>query len=525
MSVNSLSPIELNALMEQAVAYFRSGQPQYAEPVLRDILNQRKSWSPALNLLSILCLQSQRMDEGLALITKSLKVDPRQPDVHHNRGLALHQLGHHDQALASFDRAIELRPDYAEAYCNRAITLAEQGRFDRAVVGYDRAITLKPGYAVAYYNRAIALEKLRRYPESLASYDKAIAIDPGMAKAYCNRGGILETLGQLDAAMASYDRAIAIDPGLPDAQNNKSLLELLTGDFEQGWRRYEWRWQSTLKSKQEFFAQPLWLNDVSIEGRTILIHAEQGFGDTIQFCRYIERVAALGARVIFRVAEPLLSLMRSLPVDCTIVPEGAVVPAFDFHCPLLSLPLAFKTTLKTIPAERPYLRVDEDKRASWGERLGARSKPRVGIAWSGSKAHRRDHFRSMTLSQIEPLLDLDLDWHCLQKEVNEHERAKLNQSRRVALHGEALHDFSDTAALIETMDLVISIDSSPVHLAGALQKPVWVLLPYVPDFRWLLHRSDSPWYPSATLFRQSQPGIWDDVIAEVVGRLPQQMGR
>jgi tetratricopeptide (TPR) repeat protein len=199
MSVNSLSPIEINALMEQAVAYFRSGQLQYAEPMLRDILGRRKSWCPALNLLSIICLQSQRMDEGLALMTKSLKVDPRQPQVHHNRGLALHRLGRHDQAIASFDRAIQLNPGYAEACCNRAIALADQGRFDPAIAGYDRAIALKPDYAVAHYNRAIALEKLRRYAESLISYDSAIAVEPALAKAHCNRGGILETLGQMTA--------------------------------------------------------------------------------------------------------------------------------------------------------------------------------------------------------------------------------------------------------------------------------------------------------------------------------------
>lgn len=515
MSTKPPSLNDANGLMEQAVEHYRCGRVQAAEPLVRDVLSRRKSWCPALNLLSIICLQSQRMDEGLALIDKSLKVDARQPEVHHNRGLALHQLGRYEQALASFDRAIAQRAHYAEAHCNRAITLAELGRFAPAVADYDKAISLKPDYATAFYNRAIALERLQRYHDSLDSYDRAIALEPRLAQAHCNRGGILETLGQLDAAMDSYDRAIALDPALADAQYNKSLLELQSGDFAHGWRRYEWRWQSALKSASRTFSQPLWLNDVSIEGRRLLVHAEQGYGDTLQFCRYIPLVHALGARLILQTPAPLVPLLQCLSGYCDIVPEGAGLPDFDFHCPLMSLPLAFGTTLDTIPRTVPYLRVDEARRAEWRNRLGTPTKRRVGIAWAGSRFHRRDHFRSMALALLGPLLTVDVEWHCVQKEIRPDDLASLGEHGRVRLHQDHLHDFSDAAALVDALDLVISVDSAPVHLAGALGKPIWILLSQPSDFRWLRERDDSPWYPTARLFRQRESGDWSTVVAAV----------
>jgi hypothetical protein len=317
----------------------------------------------------------------------------------------------------------------------------------------------------------------------------------------------------MEEALASFDRAIAIKPDYAEGYWNKSLGLLLAGDFAQGWELHEWRWKSetTLGLQSRNFPQRLWLGTEDIAGKTILLHAEQGLGDTIQFCRYARLVKALGAKVVLEVPKALRSLLSGLEGVDELVEQGEALPAFDYHCPLLSLPLAFKTDLTNVPGSRPYLAASPQKRDAWAQRLGAKSKPRAGLVWSGSTLHKNDHNRSLTLQQLLPHLPDCCEYLSLQKEVRDVDKAVLEGSG-IRHYGEELEDFTDTAALCELMDLVISVDTSVAHLAGAIGKETWVLLPYSPDWRWLLDRHDSPWYASMTLYRQDETREWPSVL-------------
>jgi Glycosyltransferase family 9 (heptosyltransferase) len=294
------------------------------------------------------------------------------------------------------------------------------------------------------------------------------------------------------------------------------MLRLLIGDFDRGWVKYEWRWKTeSLALPKRNFSQPLWLGAEALDGKAILLHSDQGFGDTIQFCRYVPLVAERGARVILEVPRPLRELMSTLTGAEQIVSSGNPLPDFDMHCPLLSLPLAFGPQLETIPAATPYLRASSQSLMNWDTRLGSKHHRRIGLVWSGSPTHKNDQNRSIRLSSLLSLLDIEATFVSLQKDVRDDDVTILKNRSDLLHFGDALENFSDTAALISNLDVVISVDTSVAHLAGALAKPVWVLLPFVPDWRWLLDRNDSPWYPTARLFRQDDARAWDNVIARV----------
>jgi Tfp pilus assembly protein PilF len=419
-------------------------------------------------------------------------------------------------ALASYDRALALRPDHAETLSNRGNALKDLKRFAEALASYDGALAIRPDYAEAHYNRGITLKELKRLPEALASYDRAVAIRPDYAEAFNNRGDILNELRRFEEAFASYQKAQEIAPDYADAHWNEAVLRLLTGDLAAGWAKYEWRWKKpAVASRRRDFPQPQWDGVQSIADKTILLHAEQGHGDAIQFCRYVPQVAARGARVILRVAASLRKLMTSLAGVAQLVAVGEPLPAFDIHCPLLSLPHAFGTKLETIPAATPYLRAPADAVPACELRLGATRRPRIGVAWAGSRTHQNDRNRSIGLGTLLRFLDADATFVSLQKELRAGDEALLRGRDDIVHLGDGLNDFSDTAALMMNLDLMITVDTSLAHLAGALGMPVWILLPFAPDWRWLLDRDTSPWYPSARLFRQSRPDDWDEVIARV----------
>jgi len=305
-------------------------------------------------------------------------------------------------------------------------------------------------------------------------------------------------------------------PDYADAHYNEALCRLVLGDFDRGWEMQEWRWKTEqLRDSKHSFTQALWLGHENISGKTILLHAEQGFGDTIQFCRYVPLLAARGARVILEVQEPLRELMTGLVGATQVVCRGDPLPDFDVYCPLLSLPLAFGTRLETIPSAVPYLCASSQRMMDWDTRLGPKRRPRIGLAWSGLPTHKNDHNRSIRLGALLSLLDIDATFVSLQKGVRPADATILKERSDLLHFGSEIRDFSDTAALISNLDLVISVDTSVVHLAGALAKPVWAMLPFTPDWRWLLDRDDSPWYPTVRLFRQDDTRAWDKVIARV----------
>ena len=464
----------------------------------------------------------KQFDAAIASYDKAIALRPNYAEAYNNRGNVFQALKQFDAAIASYDKAIALRPNYAEAYFDRGHALQEIKQFDAAITSYDKAIALRPDYAEAYDSRGNTFKDLKKYDAALTSCDKAISRNPNYAEAYVTRGNVLQEIKQFDIALENYDKAISLKSDFALSHWNKSLLLLLLGEFHKGWNEFEWRWRwSDFPSPKRNFTQPLWVGKGSLAGKTILLHSEQGLGDAIQFSRYATMVSALGARVILEAGKPLLSLFSTLSGVSQWVERGSPLPSFDFHCPLLSLPLAFKTHRDSIPSSVPYLFSDPEKVSRWQSRLGAKYKPRVGIVWSGSPTHKNDRNRSILLSQLIKHLPDDCLYVSLQKEVRDTDKDVLGYRNDILHYGSELNDFSDTAALCELMDIVISVDTSVAHLAGALGKEVWILLPYVPDWRWLLDRNDSPWYPTAKLYRQEVIGDWDGVLEKVKSDLMQ----
>ena len=388
-------------------------------------------------------------------------------------------------------------------------------RHEEALESYNQALAINPMNARTYYNRGITLRHLKRHTEALDSYNQVLAIMPHYPEALYNRGIVLEDLKNYEKALESYRQAQFIKPDYAQAHWNEGLCLLLLGDFELGWQKYEWRWKNEFFiSELSDFQQPLWLGEENIEGKTLLLHSEQGLGDTIQFCRYVKKVKELGAKVILEVQAPLKTLLQNLDGVSIILSKGEALPTFDYYCPLMSLPLIFKVSIETIENAN-YLKSDSVKTKIWQAKLNPTQKLKVGFVWRGNTKHQNDLNRSIPLEKFIVLLTNDkIDFYCLQKELTPTEASILAQTNTPFFDDE-LNDFSDTAALIELMDVIISVDTSVAHLAGAMGKKVWILLPFNSDWRWLLDRNDSPWYESAKLFRQDDTQDWTNVITVV----------
>ena len=470
-----------------------------------------------------LALQKQ-LNEALDSIDKAISINPEYSEAFYNRGNMLKELNRLDEALLSYDKAIALQPDFAVAHNNKGNVLKELNRFEEALTSYDKAIELKSDYADAYLNRGIILNHLKQFVDALSSYGKAIETDRNYAEAYLNRGNVLTELNFFNEAFESYNHTISLKPNYAQAYWNKSLLHLLLQDFENGWELYEWRWKKPdFTSPQRNFTQPLWLGLDSLANKTILLHAEQGLGDTIQFCRYAALVKKSGAKVLLEVPKSLMELLKDLDGVDHLLEQGMPLPDFDYHCPLLSLPLAFKTVMNSIPSPRPYLRCNDGKLEIWNQRLGDKLKPRFGLVWSGNTAHKHDRNRSLALADLVNYLPKEFEYVSLQKEVRDSDKQVL-ASNSIKHFEDDLNDFSDTAALCDLMDIIISVDTSVAHLSGALGKLTWILLAFVPDWRWLLKRNDSPWYESVKLYRQSENREWAPVLEQLARDLTKLHG-
>ena len=468
----------------------------------------------------------KQYETAIVCYDNAISLRPNYAEAYFNRGNSLHGLKQYEATMVDYDRAISIRPNYAELYFNRGNVLYELKQYEAAIFCYDKAISIRPDYFDAYCNRSNVLKDLKEYETAITGYKKVICLKPNFPIAYYNLGTIQGELHQFEAAIASFDQAIELKPDYAEAHWNLALLHLLLGNFKDGWQEYEWRWyivdyNETIRAR--FSMQALWLGIESLQNKTILLYAEQGLGDVIQFCRYTPLVAALGAKVILEVPTSLINLLSDLDGVSQIIAYGDELPEFDFQCPLLSLPLAFKTELHSIPPVSQYITSDREKVTKWQTKLGKKIKPRVGIVWSGSIVHQNDHNRSLTLSQLIPHLHYKMEYVCLQKELRDIDKELLAQHIEIKYFGDALEDFTDTAAICELMDVVISVDTSVAHISGALSKPTWVLLPYSPDWRWLLDRDDSPWYPSVKLYRQKEIGNWDSVLENIKGDLEKHL--
>ena len=426
-----------------------------------------------------------------------------------------------DRAIQYYDEAIAVNPSHAETYYKRANALRNLGRLEEAIAGYDAAIGRKPDYAYAYCNRGVVQQTLGRFAEAVASFDKAAALDPADPLVPYNRALLMQDFDRWEEALTGYDRTIALSPEHADAHFNRALVQLFCGNFAQGWLGFEWRWKNAARlgigAPAASFSEPLWLGQESIAGKRLLLQSEAGLGDTIQFCRYAIACAALGATVILEVQPALVDLLNSLEGVSRVIPKGSPLPTFDYHCPLMSLPLAFKTTLDGIPAAPRYLSTDPAKVAQWREALGARARPRVGLVWSGNPNNPIDAKRSIPLAQWVPHLPRELQYFCLQNEVRAADQTTLATNPFIFDLGNM--NFVSTAAFCECMDVVLCVDTSIAHLGGALGQRTWLLLPAVPDWRWLRNRDDSPWYPSMRLYRQTVAGDWQDVLRRVAADL------
>ncbi len=508
---------------QQALALHQSGQFARAQAIYEEILKIQPKHVDALHLLGLIAAQTRNPQRAVELIGKAIAIDPNNAAAHCNRGSALQELKQFNAALVNYDRAIAIDADFAGAYFNRGVVLHELKQLEAALASFDQAIAIKADFAEAHFYRGNVLRELQELDAALASYNQAIAIRSDFVEAYANRGNVFNELNRLDAARASYDQAIAIDPDYAEAHCNRAVASLLSGDLEKGWLDFEWRWKIGLGTRHKGkrnFSQPLWLGGDSIAGKTILLHSEQGLGDSIQFCRYARLVSGLDAKVILEVQEPLRRLFENLTGVSQLLAKGSALPEFDYHCPLLSLPLAFKTNLNSIPAAARYLDSDATSVARWEAKLGKRMKPRIGLVWSGSTNHKNDN-RSIPLADLLPQLPTGLQYVSLQKEVHELDRRTLRANAHISNFSDELSDFSDTAALCECLDMVISIDTSVAHMSGALGKATWILLAFNPDWRWLLDRDDSPWYPSVKLYRQASLGDWSGVFERVKADLNQ----
>jgi hypothetical protein len=508
----SLQP-QCSRLLRRAQRAHGRAERDKAQRLYNAVLQHHPDSFDALHGLGQIHYDYGRLDTALALIQAALKTDLDRADGFASLGLVFHALRRFADALSSYDAGLRVAPDNAELHNRRGVALLELGRPSEALESFGRVLAADAGHFEALGNRGNALLKLNRPSEALAAYDRALQIAPDNAPLLTNRAVALRRLDRPHEALMSASRALAAQPDFAQARFVESVVRLTLGDFDTGWHGYESRWAvGFLASQRRTFTVPLWLGQGSLVGKTILLHAEQGFGDTIQFVRYAPLLANRGASVIVEVQSELVRLLSSLPGVTAVIARGQPLPSVDYHCPLLSLPLAFSTEPVTIPAGIPYIAPADDEVRSWRQRLPQRQ-PLIGLVWSGARAHDNDLNRSMPLKTLAPVLDLpDVTFVSLQHAVREQDAAALEDYPNVIQIADGFRDFADTAAAIAALDLVIAADTAVAHLAGAMGKPLLLLLPFGADFRWLRERDDSPWYPSARLFRQPQFADWTGAI-------------
>lgn len=554
-----MSPIDIDQIMQTAYGYHQAGQRAPAESLYRQILDQHPGHEGALRLLYLLASQNNRPDLAIEYLRRAAIAQPNNPTFCGALGDVLLSQGQLDEAAACYRRLLELKPDASHAYNNLGAALLGQGKRDEAIACYRRAaalnprdaailnnlgealcaqgkldeamgfvlgaLELRPDFAAAHNNLGAVFLRLGKLDEAAACFRRALQEAPRDAKALSNLGSALFGQGKLDEAERCLDEAIRLNPQFGAAHAVRASIWLLRGDLERGWAEHEWRWHSALAApRRRTFQQPLW-DGSPLQGRTILLYWEQGFGDTLQFIRYAPLVAQCGGPVVVECQAPLKRLLRNSLGNVTLVDELTPLPPFDVQCPLLSLPFLFRTTLPTIPRHVPYVAADAESIAHWRSKLANEGDVlKVGVTWAGNKDQTNDYNRSMPLDALAPLGQVPaVRFYSLQKGDRSLQASAAAPAKLPMIDWtEELRDFADTAGLIANLDLVISVCTSIAHLTGAMGKPVWTLLAFVPDWRWLLGREDSPWYPSMQLFRQPAAGDWASVTQRVADALRQK---
>jgi tetratricopeptide (TPR) repeat protein len=536
--------------IQSALRYYQNSDLEQAGRVCRDILKKQPKNSDVLHLLGLIYYQERNYSAAISCFKKSLKINPLNAEVHYNLGRTSQQIGEIDDAICYFQKALEYNPYFVDAYLNLGNIFQDQKDIENAIISYQKVIQINPKFAGAYYNLGVVLQEKELLNEAVSAYQKAIKLNPQYADAYHDLGYVFQMKGQFDQAIECYQKALDLNPDMFDAHNNLgrayqgqkkineaivsyrkaidmnpdfaeahcnlSMALLLTGNFRQGWPEYEWRWKLGDGSRDDFH-QPRWTG-FDITGRTLFLYAEQGFGDTIQFIRYASLAAGRGARVIVKCQKELKSLIEQVKGIEQVITREDPIPVFDFHCPLLSLPLIFDTVLESIPSDIPYIIADQAIIEKWHEKLRNRdSRLKVGLVWSGNPKYKADRIRSLDLMTFLPLAGLrDTTFYSLQKGKASEQTKNPPDGIDLVDFMDEVTDFAGTAGLIMNLDLIISVDTSVAHLAGGLGKPVWTLLPFSPDWRWMLDREDSPWYPTMRLYRQPSPGDWNPIMDRLV---------
>lgn len=546
--------LSIDQAMQQAVRRHQAGKIAEAEQIYRQVLTQSPNHPDALHLLGVIAHNTGQYRSGIDLIRRAIAVSPGMAHYHNNLGNVLRDSGKPAEAIAAYRCAIRIKPDYAEAHYNLGVALRSAEQVDEAIEAYRNALRCKPDFANAFNNLGNVLREKGKIEEAIAALRQAVRFNPGLAEAHSNLGNALQDVGRFDEAVtelkeamrlspnavkfynlavvlrekgsldesaAAAGEALRMNPDYAEAHDVLSSLLLLKGDLVRGWQEYEWRWKIAdfLPSRRRF-TQPRW-NGEGLNDRRILLHTDGGLGDTMQFVRYAPMVVERGGKVILDCQPELHSLFNGLEGISQLTPANQPTPAFDVHCPLMSLPRVFGTTIESIPAGVPYLKAEQSSIETWRAQLGAGDgELRVGINWGGNLRFKREFTRSCGLDQLAPLRQIaGAKFYGLHKlQVGEAAKSVPPELRLTDL-GPELKTFGDTAAAMSLMDLIITTDTSVAHLAGALGRPVWVMLQFVPDWRWMMDREDSPWYPTMRLFRQKKWGDWNGVIEKVAEAL------
>ena len=475
---------------------------------------------------------TREFDTTHSICSNIILLDPKQHHAFHILGLIAFQRHQYSEAVPLIQQAIKLSPHNASFFMSLGDVQRVQELFEDATESYKQAINLQPIFPEAFNNLGMVLANVSANEGALICFNEAIKQKPGFSEAFFNRANLLRDTHDYEAALKSYDLAISNNPALLDSYWNKSLVLLTTGNYEEGWPLFEYRWKCLLSFDANKFNRPLWLGKESLKNKSILLFSEQGYGDTLQFCRYLPLIAALGAKIIFAVEKPLFNLMKDFSQEYTLITMDSPLPPSDFQCPLMSLPLALGTTLNSIPSSQKYLWADPKKVGEWDLILGQKNKLRVGLIWAGGARPNQallkavNERRNISLAQLSLLSTLDVNFYSLQ--IGKEAQLALSHQTKIGWNSNPIEDltnfisdFSDTAALIQNLDLIISVDTSTAHLSAAMGKPTWILNRYDSCWRWLTHRKDSPWYDSVRLFTQIKFNDWDHVVNEVREELSQ----
>ncbi|MDC0931148.1 tetratricopeptide repeat protein [Methylophilaceae bacterium] len=540
-------------IFQDSIQFHQSGDLSNAKKGFEYLISKYPESSDLFNSLGTLNLQMGEDKKGCLLLEKSLHIDPNQPMISFNLGNSYLNQKNLPKALEFYTITITKAPEYLEAYIKKGeiltnlkiyneaidcfknalklapknlqilncigVNLLELGEAKDALEYFTKCIKIDKTIAILYNNAGLAAYKMNKFNESIEYFNLCINKSPTTGYFYSNRGLSFQALKKLNLAMEDFNKCTYLDPKYPESYWNKSLLYLFQGNYKDGWELYEYRWQSFAKEWARDYPKKLWLGNESIKNKVIYIYPEQGHGDFIQCYRYIALLKNLyPKKIILEVTEPFYKLISNQDIEIEVIGPNIQPSKFDFYAPIMSLPLAFKTEISNVPNKCPYLLSDLNKNKIWEEKFKNSNHLKIGLCWSGNPLHKNNHNRSMLLDDFSELISLPFEFYSLQKEIPHDDLEILNNSKIID-HQNSLSDFSETASLVKMMDIVISIDSVIAHLAGALGKKTFLLLPDKSSFLWMNERKDSPWYPSIRIFRQSTLGDWKKPLKELISEL------